>query len=54
MAAQMARAPVNTRTVGGLSKLFTRLNHSQSMTQVALKAFAQMKKPSIGDAVTIL
>ena len=41
-----------------LSKLFTRLNQTQSMTQLAQKAFRaspQMnKKPSIGDAVTIL
>ena len=41
-----------------LSKLFTRLNHSQNMTQMATRAFRmspQMnKKPSIGDAVTIL
>ena len=41
-----------------LSKLFTRLNQTQSMTQMAQKAFRaspQMnKKPSIGDAVTIL
>jgi|NOAtaT_6_FD_contig_71_2204135_length_1802_multi_3_in_0_out_0_2 F-type H+-transporting ATPase subunit alpha len=41
-----------------LSKLFTRLNQTQSMTSLATKAFRaspQMnKKPSIGDAVTIL
>jgi hypothetical protein len=41
-----------------LSKLFTRLNQTQSMTQWPLRAFRatpQMnKKPSIGDAVTIL
>jgi hypothetical protein len=41
-----------------LSKLFTRLNQTQSMTQMAQMAFRatpQMnKKPSIGDAVTIL
>jgi len=41
-----------------LSKLFTRLNQTQRMTQMAKMAFRaspQMnKKPSIGDAVTIL
>jgi len=41
-----------------LSKLFTRLNQTQSMTSVAQKAFRATpqvnKKPSIGDAVTIL
>ena len=41
-----------------LSKLFTRLNHTQNITSIASKAFRaspQMnKKPSIGDAVTIL
>ena len=41
-----------------LSKLFIRLNHTKSMTQMAQMAFRatpQMnKKPSIGDAVTIL
>lgn len=41
-----------------LSKLFTRLNQTQSATQMAQRAFRaspQMnKKPSIGDAVTIL
>lgn len=40
-----------------LSKLFTRLNQTQSMTQLAQKAFRaspQMnKKPSIGDAVIL-
>lgn len=41
-----------------LSKLFTRLSQTQNMTQLATKGFRaspQMdKKPSIGDAVTIL
>jgi hypothetical protein len=41
-----------------LSKLFTRLNQTQSATMMAQRAFRaspQMnKKPSIGDAVTIL
>jgi F-type H+-transporting ATPase subunit alpha len=41
-----------------LSKLFTRLNQTQSMTQMAKMAFRASpqinKKPSIGDAVTIL
>ena len=41
-----------------LSKLFTKLNQTQRMTQMATMAFRatpQMnKKPSIGDAVTIL
>jgi hypothetical protein len=41
-----------------LSKLFTKLNHTQNITSFASKAFRaspQMnKKPSIGDAVTIL
>ena len=41
-----------------LSKLFTRLNQTQSLTPLAQRAFRaspQMnKKPSIGDAVTIL
>ena len=41
-----------------LSKLFTRLNQTQRMTQMAQMAFratpVMNKKPSIGDAVTIL
>lgn len=41
-----------------LSKLFTRLNQTQSASMMAQRAFRaspQMnKKPSIGDAVTIL
>ena len=41
-----------------LSKFFTRLSQTQNMTQMATRAFRaspQMnKKPSIGDAVTIL
>jgi hypothetical protein len=41
-----------------LSKLFTRMNQQQNMTQMAARAFRATpilnKKPSIGDAVTIL
>lgn len=41
-----------------LSKLFTRLNHTQNMMQYAQRSFRATpqvnKKPSIGDAVTIL
>lgn len=41
-----------------LSKLFTRLHAQQNITQMATKAFratpVMNKKPSIGDAVTIL
>jgi hypothetical protein len=41
-----------------LSKFITRLSHSQNMTYVAARAFRAApelnKKPSIGDAVTIL
>ena len=41
-----------------LSKLFTRLSQTQNMTQIAHRAFRASpqinKKPSIGDAVTIL
>lgn len=41
-----------------LSKLFTKLNHTQNITNLAHRAFRASpqvnKKPSIGDAVTIL
>ena len=41
-----------------LSKFFTRLSQTQNMTQVASRSFRATpqvnKKPSIGDAVTIL